>query len=823
MDALLQDIRYAWRGLMRTPGFTLAVIATLALGIGANATMFGVLDTLLLKPPAQVRDPGRVARVYFQWRWNGGVGVDPTASLPSYESLRSAQGIASSAASFDARLSRGTGPDAQPVSVRAVTASYFPLLGVRPARGRFFDSTEDRPGALPAAVVSYRYWRREMAGDTGVLRRTLPIGRLSYGIVGVAPEAFTGVDLDEPDVWLPLRVAAPDMWPSNPQSLTSRGSHWIQVLVRLAPDQTLASAASQATFAHRRAARGSGQVSDTSASVLLGPIQEARGPEMSSNAKVGLWVGAVALIVLLVACANVASLLVTRGLRRRREMAVRVGLGAGPARLARQLLVESLVLGLGGGFAGLLVALWGGPVLRVLLLPGLPASASLMDSRVLTFTALAAILTGLVVGVVPAWQGSRTDAAETLRSGGRDLGGAPIRLRSVLLAAQVALTLALLVGAGVFVRSLRNVERLDYGLDVGHLLVADVDARTSAMGCTDCNVGLMDRQSALYLALLRRVQADPSVASAAAGVGTPFGWRFGIRFKASGVDSLPGGRTPYVSAVTANWFSAVGTSIVQGRGFVPADEEATAPPVAVVDQMLARLAWPGGSPIGRCLYLNGNDSTCVQVVGVAQTARMRGASETPVPLYYVPLGRRLVSIPVSGLVIRTRAPAARAAGDVQRALQRAEPGLPFVHVAAVSDALARDWRSWRLGATMFSAFGLLALVIASLGLYAVTSYGVSQRVQEFGLRIALGARRADVVRLSVARTVQATAIGAAIGLAIAYALGRAVASLLYGVKPADPASMLGGVAVLLAVAALAAWLPARRAARIDPMEALRYE
>ncbi len=823
MDGFLQDLRYALRGLARSPGFTIAVVGTLALGIGANTTMFGVLDTLLLKPPAHVYDAGRVARVYFQWSWNGSPWVDPTASVPSYESLRGVPVFAATAASFDARLSRGVGPDARPVNVRAVTASYFPLLGVRPAQGRFFDSTDDRPGAAPVAVVSHEYWRRELASDPGVLHRALAIGRFSYAVVGVAPEGFSGADLDEPNVWLPLRVAAPDLWASNRDALSSRGSHWIQVLARLAPGQTLATAATQATFVHRRAARGSDQPADTAASLVLGPIQEARGPDMSGNAKVALWVGAVALLVLLVACANVANLLLARGIRRRREMAVRVGLGAGPARLARQHLVESLVLGLGGGCGGLLVAVWGGSAVRLLLLPGLPAGASLIEPRPLAFTTLAALLTGLVVGTIPAWQGARADAADALRGGGRDVGGMTGRLRSLLLAAQVALTLTLLVGAGLFVRSLRNVETLDYGLDVRHLLVADVDARASAMGCSDCAAGPTDRQTALYLALLRRAEANPAVAGAAAAVGTPFGWRFGIRFKASGVDSLPGDARPYVSAVTAGWFATVGTRIVHGRGFVPADEEPNAPPVAVVDQTLARAAWPSRSAIGQCLYLNGNDSTCVQVVGVAQTARMRGASESPVPMFYVPLGRQLVRIPASGLVIRTRGPAALVESDVQRALQRAEPGLPFVHVASISDALARDWRSWRLGATMFTAFGALALVIASLGLYAVTSYGVSQRTQEIGVRIALGAGRSDVVRLAVTQAVLAGGAGAAVGLAGAVLLSRAVRALLFGVAPADPISILSGVAVLLTVAAFAAWIPARRAARIDPMEALRTE
>jgi putative ABC transport system permease protein len=819
----MNDLRLAVRGLRANAGFTAAVVVTLALGVGANTTMFSVLDTLLLKSPAHVRDGGHVARAYFRWTGDGAPSIDPTASVPSYESLSGAAGLSATAASFDARLSEGVGAEARPVDVRAVTASYFPLLGVRPAQGRFFDATDDRQGATPVAVVSFRYWQRILGGAADVLQRTLPIGRFIYSVVGVAPEGFTGADLDEPDVWLPLRVATPDLWPTNPMALTSRGSHWIQTLVRLAPGQTLASAASLATFAHRRAAVGSDRPADTLASVVLGPIQEARGPTMSSNAQVALWVGALAVIVLLVACANVANLLVARGLRRSRELAVRAGLGASRGRLARQLLVESLVLAAAGALAGLLVAVWGGSAVRAFLLPSLPTRMSLLDPRVLAFTGLAAMATGLVAGVAPAWHASRTDVAERLRSGGRDVSTTRGRLRSALLAAQVALTLVLLVGAGLFVRSLRNVETLDYGLDADHLLTADVDTRIAAMACTDCVGGPVDRQSAVYLALLRHIQANPAVASAAASVGTPFGWRFSVHFRASGVDSLPSTRGPYVNAVTSDYFAAVGTRIVLGRGLTAADQERTAPPVAVVDRTLARLAWPGRSAIGQCLYLNRNDSTCVQVVGVAQAARLRGASEAPAPTYYVPLGQQLVPFPISSLIIRTRGAAQLTGGVIQQALQRAEPGLPFVHVTVVADALARGWRSWRLGATMFTVFGALALAIASLGLYAVTAYGVAQRTQEIGVRMALGARRGDVVRLAVGQALRATAVGAGVGLLAALWLSRTMRALLFQVQPADPTKLVASIALLLVVATAAAALPARRATRVDPMEALRNE
>ena len=824
MDAILQDLRYALRGLARSPGFAIAVVATLALGIGANTTMFGVLDTLLLKPPARVRDPGRVARVYFNRNFGEGVTfTGASTSFPSYESLKDATGFSATAAWFDGQLSLGHGAEAKSIKVRGVTASYFPLLGVGPVLGRSFSAADDKLGAEPVAIVSHRYWLRSMGGESGVLQRSLPIGRHSYAIVGVAPEGFSGADLEEPDVWLPLRTATPDL--NDVEALTSRNWFWVRALVRLASGRTLAAAEASATLAERRAASASDRRRDTSTSVVLGPIQEARGPRMSGDAKVALWVGAVALMVLLVACANVGNLLLSRGLRRRREMAIRAGLGAGRGRLVRQLLVESLVLAIGGGAAALLVAMWGGAAVRAFLLPGLPASATLLQTRVLVFTAAVATLTGLLAGVVPAWQASRTDVAESLRSGGRDVTATRGRLRSALVATQMTLTLVLLVGAGLFVHSLRNAQSLDYGLDLDHVLEASVDAQSAGVSRTDSPGGPSDPQSALYLRLLEAIRANPAVSSAAASVGEPYGWSHSTDLRVSGRDSLPhlssGG--PYFNAVTAGFFATTGTRIVRGRGITEADQVRGASPVAVVGQTFARLVWPGRGPIGQCLYVNGNDSTCVQVVGVAQDTRARGVTEAQTLMYYIPFGQHLVTPPINGLLIRTRGPARLADAEVQRALQRAEPNLPYVSVRSLAEAVAPQWRSWRLGATMFTAFGLLALAIAALGLYAVTAYGVTQRTQEIGVRIALGAQRPHVVRLVVTQAARATAIGAAVGLVIALGLGRAVVALLFDVKPVDGISVLGAVATLLAVSGVAAFFPARRAARIDPMEALRYE
>jgi len=820
LDALLQDIRYALRGFARSPGFTLAVVVTLALGIGANTTMFGVLDALLLRPPRYVQDPDDVVRVYIRQtsRWSG-TFTTTTTSVPTYEALRAGvPGFASTAALIERELGLGRGAEARAVKVAAVSHTYFPMLGVRPAFGRFFGAEEDRPGVQGTAVLGHGFWQARFSGDSAVLGRALPIGRGTYTVTGVAPQGFVGANQSEPDIWLPLSASVADVFFSAEMAataLTSHGSFWISVVARLKPGADRVATAATATTAYKRDLVAAGS-SDTVATVLLGPMQRARGPEMSDNAKVALWIGAVAAVVLLVACANVANLLLARGVRRRREIAVRLGLGATRRRITVQLLVESLVLGLLGGAAALLVTTWGGSLVRAFLLPDLPATEPILDWRVLLFMAAAALLAGTLAGVAPALQSSRVDLSAALKDAGRSITSGRSRLRNALLAAQVALTVVLLVGAGLFVRSLRNVQALDLGLDIEHVLVASVDL--GSVGMT------REASDAMHLGLLERAQNLPGVVATAAGVGTPFGWSHGMHLRASGSDSVPrvkdGG--PYLNAVTPDYFLTLGTGILRGRGFTDADGP-TAGRVAVVGLTFARRVWPDREALGQCLYLGSDDSTCVQVVGVAEDTRRGRVLPGEVLQVYAPFAQYLGNASIDGLLIRTTAGGGAVAEGIQRALQRAEPNLPYVRVQSLEETVAPQFRSWRLGATMFSAFGLLALAIAAMGLYGVTAYGVSQRTQEIGVRMALGAGRGQVQRMIVWQGVRAALAGAVLGAVGAWALGRSVASLLYGVSPSDPVIFAAVTLLLVAVAVLASFLPARRAAAVDPAVALRSE
>jgi len=824
VETLLQDIRYALRGLARAPGFALTVVVTLALGIGANTTMFGVLDVLLLRPPAHVTRADRIVRAYFRRPVPGeGMATRPNTSVPGYESLRDgAPPFASVAVVRPATLSLGRGPEARQVAVTLVTHTFFPTLGVAPALGRFFGADEDRVGAQGVAVVSYGFWQRRLGGDRAALGRPLQVGRGTYTVIGVAPSGFTGVDLTGPDIWLPVYAAVDESMPA--EALTSRNYRWVHVIARLRDGVRTQDAGALATFAFRRAAAASERRSDTLYTVLLGPVQAARGPSVTSDAKVSLWIGGVAALVLLVACANVANLLLARGIRRRREMAIRLGLGAARSQVLRLLVAESLLLGLAGGAAALLVAIWGGALVRGLLLPGLSDDTTVLDWRVLVFTGSLSLLAGLLAGAAPALRSSRADLRNALRSGARDVTTTRVRLRGALLATQVAFTLVLLVGAGLFVRSLRSVQALDLGVDLERVLRAQVDTRAAGLDSRAAN--------ALYMRLLERARTIPGVEHAAATVGSPFGTNLGTDLRVSGRDSLPvlptGG--PYFNAVTPEYFSALGLRIVRGRGFTEADGQDSAR-VTVVGQSFARLVWPGVDPIGKCLYVGSDQARCVQVIGVASNARLSDLLEGPVLQYYLPVasanaGNTNGIININGmtdLLIRTGSPARDAAAAVQRALQGSEPNLPYVQVESLEESVAPLQRSWRMGATMFSAFGLLALAIAAVGVFGVTAYTVSQRTREIGVRMALGAQPRSVVRLVLRQGARAAVAGAGVGLLGSLALGHAVASLLYGVAPADPLVFGAVTAALLAVALLAAWLPARRAARVDPIVALQSE
>ena len=804
---MLQDLRYALRTFTRSPALVAAAVVCLALGIGANATIFGVVDTLLFRPPPHVLDPERVVRLYFRRRLPPfGTTTSSITGYPLYtlirESARSFDALA--AYTYSQKASLGRGVDARRVRVVLASASYFPLLGVRPALGRFYLADEDRPDGPAVVVLGYGFWRASFQNDSGILGRQLQLGRSSYTVVGVAPERFTGVNLENVDAWVPLTTATPELM--GPGSL-NRGSYFLQIIGRLGPGGREA-AEREATLAFRAEDVYSG--GDSNAVALLGPVQHARGPELSQNARVSMWLTAVSVIVLLVACANVANLLLARALQRQREIAVRLALGAARLRLARQLVTESVLLALAGGVAALLVTLWVGPVIRAFLLPDIPALASAVDGRVLLFTGGVALLTGFLAGLVPALQVGRADLTPALKAGAGEGRYRRSRLRSALLVGQVALTVTLIVGAGLFARSLRNVAGQDFGFDPAHTLLATMDLRAAGYRPAQINQ--------LNLQMLARLEGLPGVEAAAATIGH-FGWATASSVSVPGRDSIPqlkaGG--PYYQRVTAGYFAAMGTP-VHGRAFTPADRGS---PVAIVNETMARLLWPGESAIGKC-FLVGSDKRCAGIIGVVPDARRFNAVEDASMHFYVPFTDDSSEF-ITALVVRARGRPQDLVAPVRAALQQTAANLPYAAVTPLADLVAPSIRPWRLGTTMFGVFAGLALVLAAVGLYGVLSYTVAQRSHEIGIRMAMGARRGNVLGLMVGRGVKIAALGAGIGAVAALAGGRVLSSLLYGVSPRDPLVLLGAAVIPLVVAAIASYVPARRAAKVDPVVALRYE
>jgi len=810
---VLQDLRYALRSFARSPGLVAAAVVCLALGIGANATIFGVVDTLLFRAPPHVQDPDRVVRLYFRRHSpNFGTHTSSIVSYPLYKRISDSERAFDAVAAFTypQNGSLGRGADARRVAVVLATASYFPLIGVRPALGRFYATDEDRLGGPAVAVLSYEFWRGAFGGDSGILGRRLQLGRSSYEVIGVAPERFTGVNLQNVDVWVPLVVATPELMGGD---LLNRGSFFVQLIGRLGAggrgaaerEATLALRAEDAQWAAQFR-----QSSDSNAVAVLGPVQPARGPEISQNAKVSLWLAVVSVIVLLVACANVANLLLARSLQRQREVAIRLALGAGWWRLARQVLIESLVLAIAGGTAALFVTLWVGPLIRAFLLPDTRALLQPLDGRVIAFTGVVAVLTGILAGAVPAWQLARRDLTPALKAGAGEGRYQRSRLRSGLLVAQVALTVVLIIGAGLFTRSLRNVEGQDFGFDPIHTLLVTIDLRAAGYSPAQIN--------AQHLQILTNLETLPGVEAAAATVAHPLGWGSAMSVHVPGRDSIPQLRTggPYFQQVTPGYFAATGTP-VRGRAFTSADPAGS---VAIVNETMARLLWPGENAIGKCFVAG--EKTCVEVIGVVPDARRFNAVEDASMMFYVPLSGNSDQY-ITALVVRPRGRPEDWIAPVRAAIQETAPNLPFASVTPLADLLAPSIRPWRLGSAMFAGFALLALVLSAVGLYGVLNYVVTQRTHEMGVRVAMGAQRWDVQRLMVSHGVRVAAIGAALGAIAGLVAGRVLSSLLYGVSPRDPLVLFAAVIVPVVVAAVASYLPARRASRVDPMIALRSE
>lgn len=816
----LYDLRYVTRSVFRERGYAAVIVWTLALGIGANATTFGVLDRLLLSGPAHVVEPHELQRLYANMQLDDGEPPRTAAAMSGGALMAFRAGVPSLehvSGYMPWGLTLGSGLQARPLDLGAVSASFFPLLGVQPLLGRFFDESEDAPPAGERVIViGEPLWRSEFGGRDDVIGQGVHLSGERYTIVGVAPPGFTGVELEPVDAWVPLANRASLMgqdWD------TSWMSSYVSIVGRLRFGATSERAGAEATAAWRNAYDGFPVRAAREAWVTLADIRADREGGEPMEARVARWLVAVSGIMLLVACANVANLYFARGLRRRREIAVRLTLGISRGRLIRLLLLESVLLAVLGGVAGLAVAYWCADFVRGVLLPHVDWTTSPLNARVLLIAGGLTALVGIVTGLLPALQATSTRLAPSL-AGSAHAPPAPGRGRSVLAVVQAAFCVVLLVGAGLFVRSFRAVESMDLGFEPERLLQVWLAWETPDDLTGDERAALRQRHDAIVVEAVERLSALPGVERAAAGLGGAFAGNFGVSIRAEGVDSVPAlSSGPYLSAVTPGYFATLAVPLLRGRTFRRGEGAGTAP-VVVLNRTTAEQVWPDGDPMGRCIYL-GSDPTCYRVIGVVEDVRRFAIIEEPAMQLYVPLGQKMSWMSGTPLFVRTALPQQRMAEQVRRTVHELDATLSYADVRIFSDILAPQKRAWKLGASLFLICGVLALLIAAIGLYSVLAYLVQHRTHEIGVRMALGAERGDILRSIVVRALAIAGIGIVIGLAIAFYTSPALQPLLFDTDARD-GLVLAVVAMTLALAACAAGIiPALRASRVEPREALR--
>jgi predicted permease len=806
IETLLQDVRFGLRMLRRNPGFALAVVLTLALGIGANLTMFSVVDSLLFRKPEHILAPEQLMRVAYTGR-----GGTYRSNFLGYKGIRENDRSLDLTVAFSALQDFDRGANVHQVNVDFVDANYFNLLGTQIEIGRGFAKDEDQEDTAAAvAILSYQFWRKQFAGDIHVLGRQISIGERIYTVIGIAPRGFNGEYTTIVDGWLPF-ADAPTSVPGIATDANLR-YHFAYAVGRLKGNATPKTAAAEADAVYLHSG------GNPEFKIVVDPLYPSRTAHLSQNARVSLWLAGVAFVVLLIGCANVTNLFLVRVTQRQHELAVRLQLGAGRTRLVSQVLVESMLLAVLGACAALLVMEWSSPLVRAFLFrPGFFVG-DLVSYRVAAMTFLFGTLTGLASGIVPAWRASHANVLEALKSAGHGKSSARSGLRSGLLVAQVALTLVLIVGAGLFIRSLRNVYARDLGFEPDRALIATVDLRKAGFQPTAINT--------VYHQMLDRVRALPGVESAGLSTIIP------LQMQTFTSGTIPSEMSPSkprifaaMEAVSPGYIEAMGMKLIQGRTFRATDHPG-APSVVIVNENFVREIWPGQNPVGKCFMAKGKNSVCWEIVGVVSNMNVLSNSSDMKGAIFIPLEQELATEPkeiVNSLVIRTPTKSAAVTAAVFSTLESVAPNGRYVDVHLLSQALDPETRSWQLGASMFSFFGALALMLAAVGIYGVLAFMVRQRTSEIGIRMALGALPGNILGLVVWKGMKLVLLGSVIGIAAALGLSRLLRTLLFEVRPTDLTSYVAACGVLIAVALLACLLPAWRAARVDPATSLRHE
>jgi predicted permease len=815
---MLSDLRYALRSLSRSPGFAITAILTLALGIGANGAVAGLLNAVMLRPIPGLGDPGQLVWISTQ----GGGIRSGLMSYPDYLDYRDGNRVmAGMAAYLTAPLSLGSGGEPARVDGEVVSANYFGVLGVAPALGRGFVPDEDEaPLARPVAVVSDRLWRERFAGGTGIIGSQVVINGRQFTVVGVAPAGFRGTELERPaDLWVPAMML-PAAMPGSPALLTKRGAFSFRVIGRLATGATV----DQAERALRTIARR-----------IEAEHPESRRDELRGLtvgvAPVGGWVQlsaagdalplivlsfTVTALVMLIAGSNVANLLLVRAAVRRREIGIRLAIGASRGRIVRQLLVESVLLAGIAGVLGLLLSFWATDLGVAFLAP--PFALDLSPSvPVLAFTIGLSLLIGAGFGLAPALRASRPELLPALKNEALTAGGTRrSRLQGGFVVAQIALSLVLLVSAGLFLRSLRNAGTVNVGFDADPVLAVSLDAQLQGYAPAEVQ--------AFHARLLERVRALPGVQAASLSSNVPFsstmvGTSMYAEDPRARGETMP--RHIFFQAVWPDYFRTLGMPVLRGRDVAPTDGP-SAPPVAVVSEQLARAVWPGESALGKRVSIQGASGPFMEVIGVVKDGQYDELGERPKAYLYVPAAQESGVLPGMTLLVRATDPAVLAPA-IKREVRAMDASLPLYRITTMRALVDEKVRERAKGATLISAFAGIALLLAALGLYGVMAYTVTQRTREIGVRVALGARQRDVLTLVVGDGARLAVAGVLVGVVLAVGVTRLIGAMLIGVRPYDPLTFAAVSAVLATVALLASWLPARRASRVDPMVALRYE
>ncbi|MGH9838963.1 MAG: ABC transporter permease [Blastocatellia bacterium] len=811
-DEMFQDLRFGVRMLLKHKGFTAVAVLTLALGIGANTAIFSLINKILLRPlPAP--EPERLVALNNA---TGKARSFPLFSYLNYKDLRDRSEALSGLLAYTmAPVSLSHAGANERVWGYLVSGNYFETLGVQPALGRLIAPDDDRaPGAHPVAVISHRCFERRFGADPAVVGRNALINGRSFTVIGVAPPQFLGLEINYvPEIWFPLMMQS-EITPGR-EWLNDRKRDNLFLAGRLKPGVSAAQAGSSfklmaAQLAREHPSENADLAIELSPPGLFGAV--GRGPILGFS---GVLMGVVGLVLLLV-CANLANLLLARALERRREIAVRLALGAGRWRIVRQLLTESLLLALLGGAFGLWLAFWLIQAAGSFRPPmDVPLSTELgLDARVLVFTFGLTLGASVMFGLLPAWQATRPELIAALKDQAA-AGSRRSRLRSALVVAQVALSFVLMIGAGLALRGLQRMQDAELGFNPQQAVKLSFDLDLQGYD--------RERGRQFQRRLLERVRTLPG--AHAAGLGNLVPLELYVAVFPVNIEGRPPareGETPLAGAalVSPGYFQALGARLIAGRDFTEQDDEQS-PRVAVVNETFARRFWPGADAIGKRFSLPSRDNAPIQVIGIAQDGKYRSLSEAPQPFVFTSIRQSYAGL--TTLVVRTNGGPAQTLAALRHELERLDPHLPVFGAMTLTEHLRLPLFPARVAAAALGGFGALSLTLAAIGLFGVMSYSVGQRTREIGIRMALGARGPDVLRLLIRQGMTVVTLGVALGLAGALALTRLMSSLLFGVSATDPLTF-AGVAVLLAgVALVACYLPARRATQVDPLVALRHE